>query len=227
MLYIVATPIGNLDDLTLRAAKTLMQSDVILAEDTRSWEIVKQAIVKRFNFKKNLNQKVVSYYQEKEFEKLPEVLALLEEGKIVSLISESGMPAISDPGTLLIKTVIKKSLPLQVLPGPTAYVTALAYAGFGFANSLLIGFLPKKASELRKTINKIKKLKELEPDMLFVFYESPNRINQTLTFINELIPDSDLVICRELTKKFEEITRGKAKELLKRTYRGEITVVLK
>lgn len=227
MLYIVATPIGNLDDLSIRAARTIVSSDFILAEDTRSAYILQDAITDRFQLKPKQNQRVLSYYRQKEFEKLPQILSWLEEGKTISLISESGMPVISDPGHLLIETVLKRGLKMEVIPGPSAYVTALAYSGFEITNSLFLGFLPKKESEIRKALNKFIEFKKIEPETVFVFYESSMRINKTLQTISEMIPDANLVICREITKKFEEIIRGRPKDLLKRSYKGEITVVLK
>ncbi len=127
MLNIVATPIGNLDDISLRQEKTLLSSDIILAEDTRSAGILLDACRSRFQqiITNQLSPKLISYYKEKEFEKLPEVIVLLKEGKNISLISESGMPLISDPGYLLVKTAIKEDIALTVIPGPSAVLTAL------------------------------------------------------------------------------------------------------
>lgn len=230
MLFIVGTPIGNLDDLSLRQAKTLAQSDVILAEDTRSAQILLNAIAKRFIFQVSRSAKIISYYKEKEFEKLPEVLAMLRKNKQVSLISQSGMPLISDPGWLLIKSVIKEELPYTVIPGPTAAITALIYSGFNpnppAGGFMFLGFLPKKESELLRSIERIKRINEIDKEMVFVFYESPQRINKTLELLDRNAPNVDVVICREMTKKFEEIVRGKPKELMKRNYKGEITVVI-
>src|SRR3989344_5894625 len=125
MLYIVGAPIGNLDDLSIRQAKTLAASDIILAEDTRSTGLLLQRVVKTFGFARNSKQKLISYYKEKEFEKLPEVLELLRSDKSVCLISRSGMPLISDPGLLLVKYLVQKNIQFSVVPGPSAGITAL------------------------------------------------------------------------------------------------------
>jgi 16S rRNA (cytidine1402-2'-O)-methyltransferase len=227
MLYIVATPIGNLEDLSIRQAKTLMASDVILTEDTRKTGILLEKINKLFGLKRKGSQRLVSYYREVEFEKLPQVIEYLEEGKEVGLISEAGMPLISDPGWLLVKTAIKKNLALTVIPGPTAETVALVYSGFRLEKYLFLGFAPKKTNDRKKMLLKIAEIKKLLPETVFVFYDSPWRINETLALIDEMIPDSDLSISRELTKMFEETVRGKAKDLKGRQYKGEITVVVK
>ncbi len=230
MLYIVGTPIGNLDDLSLRQAKTLASSDIILAEDTRSARILLDAIKKRFPQLLPNIPNIISYYKEKEFEKLPEVIDLLKEGKTISLISESGMPLISDPGFLLVKTIIKEKIPFTVIPGPSALTTALIYSGFNPSNKdggfMFLGYFPKQPSAALHYINIMKSIKKMLSEVIFVFYESPNRINQTLQFIKVSGWNPDIVICRELTKKFEEVVRGKADELLSRDYKGEITVLI-
>jgi len=227
MLYIVGTPIGNLDDLSLRQAKTLAFSDVVLAEDTRSAFTLLQGIKNRFNVSFNRNQKVISYYREKEFEKLPEIIQLLNEEKTVVLISESGLPLISDPGYLLVKTCIRKKLKFSVIPGPSAVTTGLIHSGFNTNEFMFLGFFPKKESEINQLTKQLVKVKEIYPEVTFIFFESAKRLNSTLQLIIESGWDPDMVICRELTKKFEEVARGKAKDLLKREYRGEITLLVK
>ena len=228
MLFVVSTPIGNLDDLSIRQAKTLMSSDVILAEDTRSAKILIDAIGSRFShISSNVNRpNIVSYYKEKEFEKLPEVIDYLKQGKTVSLISESGTPLLNDPGYLLVKTCVKEKIPFTVIPGPSAVTSALPLSGFDPSQFVFLGFLPKKQNQKIKIFKKLALVKQVFPEMVFVFYESPQRINETLQCINTLKWDPDIVICREMTKKFEEVTRGKAEELLKRNYKGELTIVI-
>jgi len=235
MLYIVSTPIGNLDDLSIRQAKTLINSDIILAEDTRSAKILLDAIKSRFKdlISKIYNLNIVSYYKETEFEKLPEVIEWLKQGKNISLISESGSPLISDPGYLLVKTCIKEKIPLTVIPGPSAVINSLIFSGFNPKEFMFFGFFPKKETEKNKLINKLKSIKEIFPEIILVFYESSQRIKKTLQCFTSpagrqetLKWDPDIVICREMTKKFEEIIRGKAEELLKRNYKGELTVVI-
>lgn len=227
MLFIVSTPIGNLDDLSLRQAKTLIDSEIILAEDTRSAKILFEAIKSRYTLYAPRYTKLISYYKDIEFEKLPEVMEYLKKGKNIALISESGTPLISDPGLLLIKTCIKEKIPITSIPGPSALTDSLVLSGFDPSQFMFLGFLPKKSNEKTKLFKKLQLIKVSFPNITFVFYESPNRINETLKLIDILNWNPDIVISRELTKKFEEIIRGKAKELLDRKYRGEIVVMFK
>lgn len=230
MLYVVATPIGNLDDISIRQAKTLVSSDIIIAEDTHSAHILFEAIKTRFSYllsSISYLPTIISYYKEKEFEKLPEIIDFLKQDKNISLISKAGTPLISDPGYLLVKTCLKKNIPVTVIPGPSAIVTALIYSGFNPQSHMFLGFFPKKQSPLFQLINRLKQIKIIFPDMVFVFYESPLRINQTLQCFIDSGWEPEIVLCREMTKKFEEIIRGPIDELLKRTYKGEITVVIK
>jgi 16S rRNA (cytidine1402-2'-O)-methyltransferase len=222
MLYIVATPIGNLDDLSIRQAKTLINSHIILAEDTRSAQTLLNACRLGLQL-----PKVISYYKEKELEKLPFIINMLKQNKKVSLISESGMPLISDPGYLLVKTAIKENLSFEVIPGPSAVTTALIYSGFNPKQFMFLGYFPKKQSAMFQLINQLKQIHKIFPETIFVFYESPKRINNTLQCFKTSKWNSDIVIGREMTKKFEEVIRGKAKDLLKRRYKGELTVVIK
>ncbi len=226
MLNIVSTPIGNLDDLSIRQAKTLATSDIILAEDTRSAKTLLDAIEKRYKLQVTSSM-IWSYYKEKEFEKLPEIIDLLEQGKNISLISEAGTPLISDPGYLLVKTCIQKNIPITVIPGPSAITTALIYSGFNPGEHMFLGFFPKKESQILQLIDRLKQVKTIFPDIVFVFYESPLRIKETLRCIDTSKFSIEVVICREMTKKFEEIIRGPVDELIKRNYKGEITVVMK
>ncbi len=227
MLYIVGTPIGNLRDLSLRQSETLAKSDIILAEDTRSAQtLLDKGVKELFNLQINPNQRVISYYKEKEFEKLPEVLEYLKEDKEVSLISESGMPLISDPGYLLVKAVIREGFPYTVVPGPSALTTALIHSGFKPDKFIFLGFLPKKKTEIVQLFKHLNTIAKVINGIVFVFYESPARINKTLQFFDKYIPNTQIVIARELTKKFEEILRGKSKDLVNKNYKGEITVVL-
>jgi 16S rRNA (cytidine1402-2'-O)-methyltransferase len=232
MLNIVSTPIGNLDDLSIRQAKTLAASDIILAEDTRSAKILINTIKERFpQLTIHNSQLTISYYKEKEFEKLPEIIDLLKQEKNISLISEAGTPLISDPGYLLVKSCVQKGLPITVISGASAATTALIYSGFNpsppAGGYMFFGFFPKKESQILQLINRLKQIKIIFPEMVFVFYESSLRINQTLQLINQLKWNVEIVICREMTKKFEEIIRGPIDELIKRDYKGEITVVMK
>jgi 16S rRNA (cytidine1402-2'-O)-methyltransferase len=156
-----------------------------------------------------------------------DVVKDLEDGKIISLISESGLPLISDPGEKLLREVIKRKLKFTVIPGSTAVTTALVHSGFTTKNFLFLGFIPKKQVELEKLINKLISIKKIIGDVTFIAYESAHRLETTLKIMEQLIPDEEVCICREMTKKFEEIIRGKPSELIGKKYKGEITLVLK
>lgn len=225
MLYIVGTPIGNIQDTSLRIVKTLVNADVILAEDTRMFDAFYKNIQELFQLKLKKKQKIIHFHKKNEFEKLPDVVSILQEGKSVALVSESGMPLISDPGSLLLKHVIKKQIPYTVIPGPTAFTHALVLSGFSTKKNLFLGFLPKKKSQSLQLFNQLKCSKNFAEQLTVVFYESPHRINETLRIISEVFPTAQICICREMTKKFEEVIRETAKKLMHKTYKGEITVV--
>lgn len=239
MLYIVSTPIGNLDDLSIRQAKTLFASDIILAEDTRSAKTLLNGIKERFpQLTINSRQSMISYFKNVEFDKLPEIIDLLKEGGNVSLISESGSPVISDPGYLLVKTVVREKIPFTVIPGPSALTASVVLSGFNPSPKdggvMFLGFFPKKVSEKNRIIEKLKSVKAIFPDTVFVFYESSQRIVETLQcFLSAdrqdkpLKWDPEIAVCREMTKKFEEVVRGKPGELSERDYKGELTVVVR
>jgi len=226
MLNIIGVPIGNLEDLSYRQARTLCSSDIILAEDTRAAQTLLHAVKNLFGIEPIEGQRIISYYKQKEFDKLPQIITDLEQRKEVSLISEAGMPVISDPGYLLIKTAIARSIPYTVIPGPSAVTTALLHTDFKTDQFMFIGFLPKKESHLIKMLKQLQEVKKIMKDVAFVAFESPHRIHATLKIIDQIVPESRVVITRELTKKFEEIYHGKAGELIENEYRGEITIVM-
>ncbi|NTU72844.1 16S rRNA (cytidine(1402)-2'-O)-methyltransferase [Candidatus Roizmanbacteria bacterium] len=226
MLYVVCTPIGNLDDLSRRQARTLADAEIILTEDTRSTGYLLERIVSDFSLTINPAQRLISYYKEKEFEKLPHVLELLNEDKMIALISEAGNPAVSDPGYLLIKHVIHNQLPFTVIPGPSAVTTALLHSGFDPCQFQFIGFLPRKKSHIISLLRNISEMKKIAPKLVTICFESPQRLPETLRIMNEIVPDMPICICRELTKKFEEVLRGKPQNFLDATFKGEITLVL-
>lgn len=232
MLYVVGTPIGNMEDISLRQARALLESNIILTEDTRSTGLLLNRIHTLFDplfdeAHRKSKPHLISYYKDNEFDKLPYVLDLIRDGKEICLISQAGMPLVSDPGYLLIKSVIKEGIPYTVIPGPTAVTTAIVHSGFKPDNFMFIGFLPKRTGDIKKIFENFKKVKELLPEIVMIFYEAPHRIQDTLKLIATVLPEADIVVTRELTKKFEEITRGKAAELLSHEYKGEITVLLK
>ncbi len=219
MLYIVGTSIGNIEDTTLRAVKTLVSADIILAEDTRTFGTYYPRIKQMFKLSEHQEQRIMSFHTENEFNMIPEVLELLRAGKNVVLVSESGMPIISDPGALLLSHIVKEDLPYTVIPGPSALTTAAVLSGFKTDKLLFLGFLPKKESHIIKLFQELK-------DVTVVFYESPHRINKTLEILNNIIPNAKVAICREMTKKFEEVLKDTPEVLSKKTYKGELTVAI-
>lgn len=226
MLYIVGTPIGNLSDLSLRQAKTIAGSSVILAEDTRTTGLLLKKIEELFGFKTDPQRQLISYHKENEFEKLPSVMEMLESGKDLTLISQAGMPLISDPGALLVREAVKRGITLTVVPGPTAVTTALVQCGLPFSHYLFFGFLPKKQSDVRKALNSSKKACFDLEKCVAVYYESPSRINDTLALLNEISPDASVCVCRELTKLHEETVRGNPSELKDKSFKGELVMVV-
>jgi len=214
-LYIVATPIGNLEDITIRAINTLQDMDVIICEDTRRAGILLN--------KYDIHKKLIPYHEHNERKKLPQIIALLKDMRKVALICNAGMPLISDPGYVLIKEAIEENIQVSVIPGPSALTTALAIAGLPVNNFVFEGFLPKKAGRRRKKLESFKK-----ENRTIVFFESPMRIAKTLNELLDNIGDRQIVLCRELTKYHEEIRRGKISKILEKmpTEKGEFTVVL-
>jgi 16S rRNA (cytidine1402-2'-O)-methyltransferase len=214
-LYIVATPIGNLEDISLRALRILKEVDLILCEDTR----VTKKLLDRYQIKKPL----LSYHQHSKLQKIDYIISLLKEGKNLALVSDSGTPGVSDPGNKLVEEVINrigKKVKIIPIPGPSALTCAASVSGFPMDKFLFLGFLPKKKK--RKEI-----LKEiLDSKYPIIFYESPYRILKTLKELNlearayNLEPE--VVVCRELTKKFETIYRGKLKKVIEEIEKGVI-----
>jgi len=227
MLYLVGTPIGNLQDLSLRQAKTILTADVILAEDTRSAETLISAAERLFTMERNHQAKVISYYKEREFEKLPYILELLAEGKNIALISEAGMPLISDPGGLLASHCRKKNIPFTVIPGPSSVTTALALAGTTAHTWTYLGFLPRKENELRKLIEKMKQVPSFgKNDHVFIAFESPERFVDTMKVLARTNPTASITVCREMTKMYEEVLTGTPAELAKNKLRGELVLII-
>jgi 16S rRNA (cytidine1402-2'-O)-methyltransferase len=214
-LYIVATPIGNLEDISLRALRILKEVDLILCEDTR----ITKKLLDRYQIKKPL----LSYHQHSKLQKIDYIISLLKEGKNLALVSDSGTPGVSDPGNKLVEKVIESlsdKVKIVPIPGPSALSCAASVSGFPMNKFLFLGFLPKKKK--RKEI-----LKEiLESKYPVIFYESPYRILKTLKELNlearayNLEPE--VVVCRELTKKFETIYRGKLKKVIEEIEKGVI-----
>ena len=214
-LYIVSTPIGNLEDISFRAVKILEDVDLILAEDTRRTSIL-------LNHYKVKNE-VDSFNDFNKEKKTPTIINELNKNKRIALVSDSGTPGISDPGFYLVRECVKNDIKVVPVPGANALITALVSSGFATDKFVFLGFLPKKEAQLKKSLLDIK-----NNNITTIFYESPYRIEKTLKLINEIIPNKKLCIARELTKKFEEFVRGTAKEILEKKpkFKGEITVVV-
>ena len=217
ILYIVATPIGNLSDITLRALETLKSVDFILCEDTR----VSQNLLEHYQISKIL----ISYHQHSDIKKTKEIISLLENGKNLALITDAGTPGISDPGNLLIHDLVNlgKDIKIVPIPGACAAISALSVSGFPTDKFMFMGFPPHK--------NKRQKFfKEVEAsDYTVCFYESGHRIKKALENLNEVLnPKKEILIGRELTKQFETIYRGTILELIEREIdeRGEFVVVI-
>lgn len=228
MIFIVATPIGNLQDLSIRQAKTILEAEILLTEDTRTTGILLERIKEFFAFERNPKQKLISYYKDNEFEKLPQVLDIIQTNPDLSLalISQSGMPLVNDPGLLLVKQLIKNNVQFTVVPGPSAGLTALVSSGFDPQPHMFVGFLPKKKNDKLKLFRKLRDLSNIEKELSFVCYESPLRMDETVSILAQQYPDSNLCVCRELTKKFEEICRGNPKDLLAKNWKGEIVLII-
>jgi 16S rRNA (cytidine1402-2'-O)-methyltransferase len=225
MLYIVGTPLGNTEDISLRAVKTLINSDIILAEDTRSFSNLYKIIQDLYKLHPTKDQKIIPFYKDNEFEKLPEVLNWLSMGKEISLISESGMPLICDPGSPLVKYLTDKNIQLTVVPGPTAFVNAAVLAGFPTKQLLFLGFSPKRKNDVIQIFKNLSLNRSKNLDPTVVFYESPHRIQETLKLIREHLSNTKIVVVREMTKKFEEILS--LEDALKKDLKGELTVVVR
>lgn len=201
MLYLVASPIGNLADITYRAIETLNQADYILCEDTRHSLILLQ----HYGIRKPLK----SYHQFNEASQAEPILDDLRAGKQIALLSDAGTPGISDPGAALVKLCIEHDLPVTGIPGPCAAILALTCSGLPTDHFQFLGFLPRKAGELKEILQQI-----LSYPGTTICYESPKRLQDVLELIQTIEPSRLLVVARELTKKFEEIQRGSAAELL-------------
>jgi 16S rRNA (cytidine1402-2'-O)-methyltransferase len=217
-LYVVPTPIGNLEDITLRAVRILKECDFVACEDTRQ-------TAKLLNHL-GISKKLVSFYSYNQAGRIPQLIGDLQAGKNIALVSDGGTPGISDPGFFLTSKAIEEAIPVVALPGPSASVTALVGSGLPSDGFVFLGFLKKKPGKMKKEL-----LAALELGKTVVFYESPHRIKKTVELVGELVPPgAKIVIGRELTKKFEEYIRGTAAEVCEavrtRELIGEMTVLI-
>ena len=213
-LYCVATPIGNLGDITLRAINILKNSDVILCEDTR--------VSKKLLNHLKINKELISYHKFNEQKKLKQILGLLRENKIISIISDAGTPTISDPGKILIRECVKEGLEIYPIPGASAVSASISISGFS-DKYLFLGFLPEKKRDLT---NQFKKVSQIGCSI--VFFISPNKFDKIKDQLINFFSDREILICREITKFYEEYQRSSVKNLDKIfiSKKGEITVVI-
>src|SRR6516225_336329 len=217
MLYVVATPIGNLGDITLRAVEALKSADVIAAEDTRHSGL----LLKHLEIKKPF----VSYHEHNEAARATELVERLARDENVALITDAGTPGLSDPGLRLIRECIKRELPFTIIPGASSILTALLGSGFSTDKFSFRGFLPVKSGQRERELRIAAETEETT-----LFFESPYRLTKPLTACIDIMPERQLCVARELTKKFEEFRRGTASELLAHYQahppKGEIVLVI-
>jgi 16S rRNA (cytidine1402-2'-O)-methyltransferase len=216
-LFIVGTPIGNLEDVTLRALRVLKGVDLVAAEDTRHTSL----LLSRYEIHKPL----VSCHEFNEAKRTAEILRELRNGKRVALVSDAGMPTVSDPGMRLVQAALDAGISVEVIPGPSAITAALAGCGLPAVPFLFYGFLPHKSAQRRKVLTGLAPL-----PFTLMFFESPYRLQKSLVDLKDVLGNRRAVVARELTKKFEEILRGDLASLVKmlenRTVKGEITLVV-
>jgi 16S rRNA (cytidine1402-2'-O)-methyltransferase len=212
-LIVCPTPIGNLEDITLRVLAALREADAIACEDTRHTT----KLLKNYG----VSAKLISYYEQNERSRSTELVRRMQEGDTVALVSDAGMPLVSDPGFVLVRAAVAAGVAVEVLPGPSAALTALVASGLPSDRWIFVGFLPRKAGELNEVFK--------SPETLIAF-ESPHRIAASLRLLSERDPERQVAVCRELTKMHEEVVRGTAAELAARYAeqepRGEIVVVV-
>ncbi len=216
-LYLVATPIGNLEDITLRALRVLRECDVVAAEDTRR----SGQLLHHFGISKPM----LSYFQFNEAKRSEEIIERLRRGEKVALVTDAGSPGISDPGERVVRAAIAAGLRVESVPGPCALVAALTASGLPTDEFHFIGFLPHKSGQRRKQLEALKQFAGT-----LVLYESPYRVEKLLGELAEIFPERRVVLARELTKKFEEFLRDKPTELLERArqrpFKGEFVVLI-
>ena len=213
-LYIVSTPIGNLNDISLRAIDTLKKSDYIFCEDTR--------VSKNLLDKYQIKSKLISNHKFNEKKNLSKIIELIKQGLFISLISDAGTPSISDPGAILIRECLKNHIDIIPLPGPSAVISAVSISGFS-EKFFFYGFFPEKNKILLKDLEILSKL-----NSSIVFFISPKKINKIIPFIKKNFKERKILICREMTKFYEEFVRSEVEELelFKNNLKGELTIVI-
>ncbi len=216
-LYIVGTPIGNLEDMTLRAIRILKEVDLIACEDTRRTQKLLNAF--------KITTRTISYHEHNEMTRAPELIIQMEEGSSLALVTDAGMPVVSDPGFRLVHLAVRHGIPVIPVPGASAFVAALAASGLPVDKFRFLGFLPSKKGERRKALEELK-----DATRTLVFYEAPHRLAEMLKDSLEILGEREIVVAREVTKIHEEFLRGTISTTLeylkKRPAKGEITVLI-
>jgi 16S rRNA (cytidine1402-2'-O)-methyltransferase len=217
-LHIVSTPIGNLEDITLRALRILKEVNLIACEDTR--------VTKKLIFHYQIQKPLTSYHEHNEKEKAEELVELLESGKNIALVSDAGTPGVSDPGYRLVKLASEKGIEVIPIPGPSAAIAALSVSGLSTSSFAFFGFLPRSDKKRKEFLEEIR-----ERTQTLIFYESPHRVSKTLLSILETLGDRQVSVSRELTKMFEETVRERISRVIeilgeRKELKGEFTIVV-
>ena len=218
-LLIVATPIGNLEDITLRALRVLKEVDLIACEDTRKT----RKLLSHYGIRK---KRLVSFFEANERRRVPEIVDCLSQGKDVALVSNAGTPGISDPGYRLVERLVQEDIPISIIPGPCALVSALVISGLPTDSFFFKGFLPRRPGRKKKELHSLKDYKAA-----IIFYESPYRLKTTLADIKEILGERRVAVVKELTKKFERVYRGSVSEVMEaidneEVLKGEYVVIV-
>jgi len=216
ILYLVPTPIGNLADITLRGLRTLFNVDIIACEDTRRTGLLLEKLLTEFspNPEDKIKPKLLSYYDQVELQRIPEIITLLHAGKDIALVSDAGTPAVSDPGFKLVRECIKEGLKVESLPGASSVLTALTVSGLPTDKFLFVGYPPHKPGHRLDFFKNIQtSLASINSTV--IFFEAPHKLLTTLGDLSSIFGDIDIVACRELTKMYEEVRREKISESLK------------
>lgn len=229
-LYIISTPIGNLGDITLRALKTLFSVNVLACEDTRRTGVLLDKLLTEFseNPEEKSKPQLLSYYEQNEAQRIPEIIMLLEAGHNVGLVSDAGTPLVSDPGFKLVRECIAKGLKVEAIPGVSSVMTALTVSGLPTDKFTFVGYPPRKPGHRLKYYQDIKEAQSFIKSTVILF-EAPHKIVKTLEELQVVFGDIDIVLCRELTKIYEEVRRKKISDCLlhfkKKLPKGEFVLL--
>ena len=216
-LHLVGTPIGNLEDITLRALRVLREVALVAAEDTRVTRVLLQHY--------GIETRLVSYHAHSGPQRLEQIVQALEAGQNAAFVSDAGMPGISDPGARLVQACAQRGIPVVVVPGPTAESAALAVSGIAAKEFRFLGFLPSRSAARQEALKRV-----AEQPSALILYEAPHRLAESLRDVEQVLGDRQAACCRELTKRFEEVVRGRVSELVahftEHEPRGEFTIVI-